>query len=79
MQCAILVIANTWLLLVQSPGSVTESMIAENSALSPLFAYFWVEVLMDRKSFQRFSKSSKPAMRKKEELPDWTLIQIFSL
>ena len=59
-----------------SPGPVTESMIGENSALSLLFAYFSVEVLMDRESFQRFSKSSKPTKRKKKEgLPNWTLSQ----
>jgi len=51
-------------------------MIGENSALSLLFAYFSVEVLMDRESFQRFSKSSKPTKRKKKEgLPNWTLSQ----
>ena len=51
-------------------------MIVENSALSLLFAYLCVEVLMDRESFQRFSESSKPAKRgKKEALPNWTLSQ----
>lgn len=66
------------IILVQSPGSITESVIAEISALSPFFAYFLVEVLIDRKSFQRLPKSSKPSKRKEKELPNWILSQNFS-
>lgn len=43
------------LFLFWSTVPVIKSLIAKISALSPLFPYFLLEVLIDRKSFQLFS------------------------